>query len=376
MHPNKPSVCLLTAQVKLVLTAEQKDALLQTLCAANAACDFISAWAWANRSFKQYDLHHGTYYDVRARFGLSSQMAVRAVSKVADAYKRDKATQRAFRPTGSIAYDSRVVRFLPEKGVVSLWTVGGRVTVPFLCGDHHLALLATQKGEADLALIDGEFYLFPTCEVVGPEAAAPNGCLGVDLGIVLLATDSDGDAYSGEPTRAVRRRYRRLRRNLQSVGTRSAKRHLKHSRRRESRFCRWVNHNISRRLVDKAKRLGKALVLETLTGIRERGNGLGREMRWQLGSWGFHQLQTLIAYKARKEGVPVVFVDAAYSSRTCSRCGFCDKANRKSQACFLCQSCGFQANADQNAACVLEGRGLEARGAVTRPTVAVLAPSV
>lgn len=366
----------LTAQVKLVLTAEQKDALLRTLRAANAACDFISAWAWANRSFKQYDLHHGTYYAVRERFGLSSQIVVRAVSKVADAYKLDKATQRAFRPTGSIAYDSRVLRFLPDKGQVSLWTLGGRITVPFVCGDNHRALLAAQKGETDLALIGGEFYLFPTCEVAEPEAAAPNGCLGVDLGIVLLATDSDGDSYTGEPTRAVRRRYRSLRRNLQSVGTKSAKRHLKNSRRRESRFAKWVNHNISRRLVGKAKRLGKALVLETLTGIRDRGNGFSREMRWQLGSWGFHQLQTLICYKARKEGVPVVFVDAAYSSRTCSLCGFCDKANRKSQASFLCQSCGFQANADLNAACVLEGRGLEARGKVTCPTVAVLAPSV
>ncbi|MFB8272524.1 zinc ribbon domain-containing protein [Streptomyces sp. NPDC055955] len=64
-------------------------------------------------------------------------------------------------------------------------------------------------------------------------------------------------------------------------------------------------------------------------------------------SWAFAQLGEFIAYKARKAGVPVVHVDAAYTSRTCAECGHLDKANRASQARFVCRSCGFVDHADR-----------------------------
>jgi len=48
--------------------------------------------------------------------------------------------------------------------------------------------------------------------------------------------------------------------------------------------------------------------------------------------------------------VPVVLIDPAYTSRTCNECGHCEKANRKSQAQFVCRSCSHSANADVNAA--------------------------
>jgi putative transposase len=46
----------------------------------------------------------------------------------------------------------------------------------------------------------------------------------------------------------------------------------------------------------------------------------------------------------------VVKVDPRNTSRTCSECGHCEKDNRKSQAKFLCVSCGMSMNADANAA--------------------------
>ena len=66
--------------------------------------------------------------------------------------------------------------------------------------------------------------------------------------------------------------------------------------------------------------------------------------------WAFGQLQAFVCYKARLAGLPVIFVDARDTSRTCSACGHCEKANRKSQAEFACQHCGFSENADLNAA--------------------------
>ena len=62
----------LTAKVKLLPTPEQADALECTLETANAACNYISEWAWQEQTFRQFSLHKLVYYDVRERFGLSS----------------------------------------------------------------------------------------------------------------------------------------------------------------------------------------------------------------------------------------------------------------------------------------------------------------
>jgi putative transposase len=69
-----------------------------------------------------------------------------------------------------------------------------------------------------------------------------------------------------------------------------------------------------------------------------------------LQSWASSQLRAFIAYNAALAGVPVVYVNPAYTSQTCSRCGHCEQANRRSQAKFLCVSCGYSAHADLNAA--------------------------
>jgi len=81
-------------------------------------------------------------------------------------------------------------------------------------------------------------------------------------------------------------------------------------------------------------------------------------------------LSQFVAYKAKMAGIPVYFIDPRNTSRTCSVCGHCDKANRKSQSQFLCLECGFQANADMNASVNISRRGLEARAAVRAPKVA------
>lgn len=78
----------------------------------------------------------------------------------------------------------------------------------------------------------------------------------------------------------------------------------------------------------------------------------GKSQRQRHSSWAFFQLRAFIAYKAALAGVPLHLVDPRDTSRTCSRCGHCEQANRKTQAEFVCQNpvCGFAAPADWNAA--------------------------
>ncbi len=357
----------LVAQVKLLPTPEQKELLKRTLKSANQAADRVSEWAFTEKSFKRFDLHYQWYETLRKETGLTAQVVALLFAKVTDSYKLNKLTRRTYRPHGSIAYDSRILGYDLPKRMVSIWAIGGRLKIPFVCGEYQAKLLEGQRGESDLCLVDGEFYLMAICDVEDPPLRKIDECkgiIGVDLGIVELATDSEGNQYSGHEVRTLRRRMRKLRAGLQSCGSKSAKRHLQRLRRRQSRFSRWVNHNISRRLVESAAKLGKALALESLTGIRERGNGFNREMRFELGNWSFFQLLQMIEYKARRAGIPVVLVDPRNTSRTCSACGYCDKHNRKSQSKFKCLECGFELNADRNAALNIASK---ARGTVTCP---------
>jgi transposase len=43
-------------------------------------------------------------------------------------------------------------------------------------------------------------------------------------------------------------------------------------------------------------------------------------------------------------------IDPRHTSQTCSHCGHQARNNRRSQSLFLCRSCGYQLNADLNAA--------------------------
>ena len=87
----------LTARVKLNPTPAQHQLLKDTLSRANSACNDISAVAWESKTFRQFGIHKLTYKAVRAQFGLTAQMAVRAIGKVADAYKLDQKRQRRFK---------------------------------------------------------------------------------------------------------------------------------------------------------------------------------------------------------------------------------------------------------------------------------------
>lgn len=354
------------AQVKLLPNCHQATVLKQTLEIANNACNMISERAWETKTFRQFPLHRLTYKDIRSAFPLTAQIVVRCISKVADAYKLDYKTQRIFRPCGAIAFDNRILRWFIDKSEVSIWTVDGRMHLPFACGGRQRELLSGQRGESDLCLVDGLFYLFAACDVETPEKKDVTEILGVDLGIVNLAADSDGEVYSGKDIEDNRRKFAHRRRNLQRNGSKSAKRKLKNISGKQARFQKHTNHQISKIIVQKAQDTGRTIALEELGGIRDRVT-VRRKQRARHANWSFYQLRQYIAYKAELAGVPVIYVDPRNTSRTCPICGCVDKANRVSQGSFLCVSCGYSAHADTNAAL-----NIRARAAVNLPMVLTL----
>jgi IS605 OrfB family transposase len=256
-----------------------------------------------------------------------------------------------------------------RKATVSIWSVQGRLrNVRIVAAPRDLALLRTsQIGEADLVHRDGKWFLNASVEAPEAPLAAPvNGFVGVDMGIVNIATTSDGDRATGAHLNRYRKRQQRMRKRLQAKKTSSARRLLKRRRRKEQRFASDVNHRISKRIVAEAERTGRGIAVEQLGGIRERVR-LRKPQRAMLHSWAFAQLGGFMAYKAQTAGVAFVQVDPAYTSQTCSWCGWIDKRNRRSQGVFECGRCGFVGHADHNAAINIATRGIERWGEVMRP---------
>lgn len=366
-----------TLLVRLSPTQEQTAQLLSTLEAFNAACNYLAEAAFIRGSANKITLQKDTYFLVRERFGLSSQMAVRAISKACEAFKSARALHRlrvgethrknaerakkgqsplalpvltpcVFRPHGAMPYDERIMGW---KGLdaVSLLTLAGRIQVPVRMGEYQAARIDRKRGQCDLIFRNGKWLLAVTVDAPEDEPFEPLDVLGVDLGLVQIASDSDGKQYSGGQVLGLRRRHRRLRSRLQAKGTKSAKRLLKRRSRKESRFARTVNHVISKEIVAKAKDTQRAIALEDLSGIRERIRSR-KAHRAALSSWSFHQLRAFITYKAMAAGVEVRTVDPRNTSRTCPACGHIDKVNRKSQSLFLCTQCRCTGNADLFAA--------------------------
>ena len=352
---------LITLKVKLSPTKKQAKKLLETMERVNAACDYISGIAFKERKFGQVGLQKLVYYTVRERFGLSSQMAVRAVGKVVESYKLDRKTQRSFKPFGAIAFDQRILAW---KGVeaVSLLTLEGREIIPVTLGGYQAARLNRVRGQADLLYQGGKFYLCVVVEASEDPMETVTEYLGVDLGIVQIASDSDGNSYSGKQLNGLRKKHANFRSKLQTKGTKSAKRLLKKRSLKENRFAKQENHRIAKELVARAKDTNRGIALEDLSGITKRVT-VRKAQRRVHHSWAFHQLKLFIQYKSKIAGVPVALVNPRNTSRTCSSCGHCEKANRKSQSEFKCLACGFVANADLNAAVNIS------RVAVSQPNV-------
>ena len=339
----------LIARIQLQPTAAQHATLVQTLEAANAACNYVSDRAWQARCFGQFALHKLCYQEVRGRFGLGADVAVRVFAKVADAHKLDKQRPRTFKPHAAFPFNDRLVSYKLDKRIVSIWTLAGRQKMPFVVSDHAAKLLEGLRGECDLVYRQGIFYLYQTCDVDEPPTDAVDDYLGVDLGVANIATDSDGQVHQGKTLQRVRFRHRRLRAKLQRKGTKAARRRLRQLSGKEQRFAQDVNHQISKHLVAKAKDTGRGIAVEDLTHIRTRVTAR-RPQRATLSSWSFAQLRAFIEYKAKLMGVPVVAVDPHNTSRTCPICGQIDKANRPNQATFSCVGCGYSGLADHIAA--------------------------
>lgn len=367
-----------TVSIKLIPTPEQAQALSELQAEFTKVCNLIVPFARENRCWNRVALHHLVYYPMREQSRLGSQMVCNTIKAVADAYKvlklrkADDVPMIGFRETGAVYFDARTYRLTDD--AVSLYTLEGRAVVKMVLGDFQADYLTIGKPKEARLVRRGKQWFFNLFLDL-PDAAPVEGggsVLGVDLGENNLASTSSGKILGGGPLRHVRDMHLAFRRRLQSNGSESARQLLNKVSGKERRHVRHVNHEASKAIVEEALEQGASvIVMEELTHIRKRIRG-GKRMRSRLHRWAWYELQTFIQYKAEAAGIQVIYVNPAYSSKTCSVCG-CLGSRVKHN--FSCSSCGHLAHSDRNAAVNLaklaESIGT-ARGSVDTPNVAAV----
>lgn len=367
---------ILTLVCKLQPTDEQAQRLDDTLTRFAEACSYIHTTLPANIRNKDR-MQAMLYYDVRSRFQLSANLAIQAIRRVAMNRKAAHETGSAveeFAPT-SIQYDARIFSFRERDWSVSLTLLHGRERLPLRLGTYQRGKLKDAKPKAAQLCkhADGTYVVHIQLHRPVDPPPIPDKAIGVDLGRRDIAHTSTGQSWAGDDITRVRDHHSRMRAALQkkaSKGTRSTRRRCRQLQARlsgrEKRFQRHTNHVISKALVEEATTQQAMLVLEDLTGIRERTNTQPRTRaeRRRGNNWAFYQLREFVQYKAALAAVLLVLVAPAYTSQMCHACLHLGHRQNKRFACTN-PSCGWCGDADYNAALNLEILGLsvtKARG--------------
>lgn len=182
----------------------------------------------------------------------------------------------------------------------------------------------------------------------------PVGAIGIDRNldnITIAGTDGQVKRFDLSRATKVKERCRQVKRGFTRNDARLRRTiYGKYGRIQRNRVG-WIFHNISSNIVKQVKAKRQAIVMENLKGIRKlyrKGNGQGTDYRSKLNSWSFYELQHQIEYKAKWDGVRVIYVAARGTSVKCSICG--SKTYPNEYRLLFCPKCGISLDRDVNAA--------------------------
>ncbi|SDL00797.1 RNA-guided endonuclease InsQ/TnpB family protein [Natronorubrum texcoconense] len=365
-----------TAPVKLVVPDERRDDLhesaRQFLHCANRAAEFC----WSDESYTECVTVNTTardalYDELREETDLTANLvqeairrAVHAVNGCVERWKQGKRVSRPEFTSWSMLYDKRSATFYRNK--VSLSTVNGRVECDFeLPSDsptpYERYVLSEEfefrASTLQYDAVNDEFYFHITTRKYDSdgdgkssevsEDAEHQTVLGIDLGVNSLAVSSTGTFWQGDDYDHWCREFEKRRGEMQQRGTQAAHNVLLRLGKREEAWRKQYIHTVANELVTEAVEHDcDVIVFEELTDIRERLP----QAKWH-HIWAFRRLYEYVSYKAPEKGISVEQVEPNYTSQRCSRtdCGFTHDDNRHGEH-FCCQKCGYEVNADYNAA--------------------------
>src|SRR6266508_1901230 len=347
-----------TIRIRLQPSPFQAGALTETSSQFTSAFNQSVRMGWQAGISNATKLHYLAYYPVKTGHptlvsDLINQARVKAAETLRSAFALQQAGRKVTMPVSQACpprYNVHTYRVDWESQTVRMSTTAGRQTIRFSIPDYAQKYAGYSTDTADLIERDGLWWLHVVVSVPAPEVEQAEAVVGVDLGINRPAVTSNNHFLGQRRWKAVEGRYFKLIRALQKRGTKSAKRHLRKTKRRRARFRKDADHVLSKQIVAAAE-TGATIVLENLKDIRKRTKDRRRsQTKRRMHSWPFASLKAKVAYKAEERGCTVVVVDPRHTSQLCSCCGHIARTNRRSRSDFWCRHCSFRLNADLNAA--------------------------
>ncbi|QCC59188.1 transposase [Natrinema thermotolerans] len=389
-----------TVPIKLDVPEERRGDLHQTKKQFLHCANRTSEWAWRYDDYcvtSKSKAENALYDELREETDLTANLvqkgirrAIEAVDAGVEKLKDSEKTSQPEFDSWSVVYDKRSATFNDDHATLS--TPNGRVTAEYALppkeereGTPFGRYYESDDWDASSATLqydeqDDTFYLHITLKnpdyvVDGTERqeashdddAPENGVvLGVDLNVTgAFAVTSTGEFIgSADYLTHKRDQYEQRRAKLQQAGTRSAHLTIQSI---GSRFSDWSLdwlHNRANDLIAEAHDADvDGIIFENLDHIREN---IANGSKFQ--QWAYSKFVELVEYKVESTALFVDTVNPAYTSQRCSHCGFTHEDNRDDKQ-FACQSCGYEVNADYNAAknianryCGYIHRGQKSRG--------------
>lgn len=343
---------------KLSTNSLINDYLTETAIEFSRACNHILPIVVKEKSINKVKIQHLVYKNIRNTFKLSANMTIRVISRVIWSVKSARTRNKVVKKFKSLSmdYDKRLFTYFPNKEIVSLNTIYGRINVPLCLGkfqrDH---LKNVEPTFSNIITKNKKWYINFIIKKDKKVISNITNTIGVDLGIYNIAVTSTGKFFSGKKIKHRRELFVNRRKVLQKLGTKGAKGALIRLSGKESRYMKDVNHCISKKIVLEAQNKQAIITLENINNIKQKIKGFNKKLNRMLSSWAFAQLSTFIKYKAEKAGIEVVVVLAKNTSITCPKCKTENKHSRKG-AHFQCISCGYRLAADLAAARTIAGK--------------------
>ena len=379
----------LTAKVRLYPTAEQAEMFKVVTKEYQRLCNIVSQWVF-DQHFKvnQKKFQKEMYHPLRAESPDLNSLMVQSTYRTVEAQYKTVRTQLSQHPyrynTGKKNKDGEEIwksvdrtlewlwkpihfkrpqadyvrnlnySFVKKGTLLSINVLGQRIKVPFKADYlQDWFKLDVHFGTAKLVCLKKHWFLHipVTFDTDDWQITDNQHIVGIDRGLrqVMTVYDEQGKTkfFPGRAIAYKRKKIAYLRAKLQSSGTKSAKRHLKKMAQRENRWMADVNHCLSKTLVDTYGQ-NSLFVLEDLSGVTFEKTNSNKDQTRELHSWAFYDLQTKLAYKARKNQSQVLIVSAKYTSQRCPKCGQIRKENRNHRIHrYDCVFCGFKTNDDR-----------------------------
>jgi len=302
-----------------------------------------SLWKRKNFVSKFVDFKVETWLSSRMQQCLGKQ----ALEIVKSQRKKKKKTMPIFK-SDVINLDSRFVDIQFNNNSFDVWvklsSIGNKISLKLPSKKHkhyHKYNDWSLKKSIRLRKFEDNYYVDFYFEKESPETKTEGKDIGLDCGYKKLLISSENKVYDT----GLEKVYEKISRKKQ--GSKRFKRTLIE---RDNK----INESVNKLDIDNIK----TIVVEDLKNVKHKSKGkINKKFNNKLQRWSYSKVLNKLLHHCEENAVNYLTVNPAYTSQTCSKCGFVHRNNRSNEK-FLCLNCGYKTDADFNASVNILHRGV------------------